>query len=215
MAIKVLIADDHPLILSSLTVLLEAEHDMTVVAEARNGQEALEKIGEYNPDLAILDVKMPVLGGVEAAKTLKDRGSTVPVLLLSTFDDRQLIQEALHLGLGGFLLKDVEPAVLLAAARAVSLGLRVFHPCVDELLDGARLKVCTDASNPGVARYGLTGKELEVVNCIVQGLSNKEIAALHNSSEGTVKNRISVILSKMNLQARTQIAVSALREGLV
>jgi DNA-binding NarL/FixJ family response regulator len=215
MAIRVLIADDHPLILSSLTVLLEAEQDMSVVAEARNGQEALEKIQESRPDLAILDVKMPVLGGLEAAKTLKAQGSLVPVLLLSTFDDRQLIQDVLQAGLGGFLLKDVEPAVLLAAARAVSLGLRVYHPCVDELLDGARLRATGTVGNPGAVRYNLTERELEVVSCIVQGLSNKEIAALHNSSEGTIKNRISTILGKMNLQARTQIAVCALREGLV
>lgn len=215
MSIRTILADDHPLILSSLRVLLEAEADLEVVGEARNGNDALALADRLRPDLAILDYRMPGMNGLELTRELRGRPYTTPVLLLSTFDDEETVREALRSGAGGFLIKDVEPAVLLCAARAVARGLRVFHPCVDESLVPASEPIGAEARRLSADRYGLTDKELEVVRFIVQGLSNKEIAGTQGSTEGSVKNRVSLIMGKMGLQARTQIAVRALREGLV
>lgn len=207
---NIVLAEDQPLILESLKVLIEEEGDIRVVAVARTGHEALEAIRRESPDIAVLDLRMPGLTGLEVLSVLKAEQAGIPVLLLTTFEDAAAIAEAVAIGVEGFLLKDVDPKVFTSALRAVAGGLTVFHPVVRPHLTKGIATSTGTVFNP----YGLTVKDLSVIAAIVRGLGNKEIADCVGCTEGTVKNRVSSILGKMNLNARTQIAVKALKEGL-
>lgn len=207
---NIVLAEDQPLILESLKVLIEEEGDIRVVAVARTGHEALEAIRRESPDIAVLDLRMPGLTGLEVLSVLKAEQAGIPVLLLTTFEDAAAIAEAVAIGVEGFLLKDVDPKVFTSALRAVAGGLTVFHPVVRPHLTKGSATSTGTVFNP----YGLTVKDLSVIAAIVRGLGNKEIADCVGCTEGTVKNRVSSILGKMNLNARTQIAVKALKEGL-
>ena len=209
---KIILAEDQPLILSSLKIFLSEEEGIEVAATASNGIEALALISEHQPDIAVLDIYMPQMDGIETAKKVMETFPHIPVILLTTFDNPESIRKAIETGVAGFLLKDIEPTVFINALKAVAGGLIVYHPNIQPYLT-------TNLPNPETPascnNYCLTEKDLVIINYIVQGMSNKEISYLENSSEGTIKNRVSTILSKMSLQARTQIAVTALKEGLV
>lgn len=209
---KIVLAEDQPLILSSLKILLSEEDGIEVIATASNGIDALAKISEHHPDIAVLDIYMPQMDGIETAKRAMKDFPDLPIVLLTTFENSDSIRRALDIGVAGFLLKDIEPVVFINALKAVDGGLTVYHPGVQPYLN---TKLHIPGSCPGDNDYCLTKKDLIIINYIVQGMSNKEISSIENSSEGTIKNRVSSILSKMSLQARTQIAVTALKEGLV
>ncbi len=209
---KIVLAEDQPLILSSLKILLSEKDGIEVIATACNGVEALARISEHQPDVAVLDIYMPEMDGIETAKISMQNFPHIPVVLLTTFENPDSIRRALEIGVAGFLLKDIEPEVFINALKSVNGGLTVYHYGVQPYLN-TNLPIpgsyCTDNN------YCLTKKDLTIISYIVQGMSNKEISYLENSSEGTIKNRVSTILGKMSLQARTQIAVTALKEGLV
>jgi DNA-binding NarL/FixJ family response regulator len=209
---KIILAEDQPLILSSLKILLSEEEGIEVVATASNGIDALDRILEHQPDIAVFDIYMPKMDGIETAKKVIEVFPHIPVVLLTTFDNPDSIRKAIEIGVDGFLLKDIEPSVFLNALKAVTGGLTVYHSGIKPYLN-------TNLPVPGFCPpendYCLTKKDLTIISYIVQGMSNKEISYLENSTEGTIKNRVSTILSKMSLQARTQIAVTALKEGLV
>ncbi len=206
--IKILLAEDQPLILSSLKLLLSKETGIEVIATASNGKEAMDKIAENKPDLVVLDIYMPEMDGIETAEKSIQSFPDIPVILLTTFENPDSIHRAIDIGVSGFLLKDIEPEVFIAALKAVAGGLTVYHKSI--------LPYHTaPPPEPAKNSYGLTEKDLKIIGYITQGMSNKEISFIENSSEGTVKNRVSSILNKMSLQARTQIAVTALKEGLV
>ncbi|MCK4541192.1 MAG: response regulator transcription factor [Spirochaetales bacterium] len=209
---KIILAEDQPLILSSLKILLSEEDEIEVVATASNGAEALVKISEHQPDIAVLDIYMPQMDGIETAKRAMQAFPHLPVVLLTTFDNPDSIRKAIEIGVAGFLLKDIEPTVFINALKAVAGGLIVYHPSIQPYLN---TNLPIPGSLPPNNSYCLTKKDLTIISYIVQGMSNKEISFLENNSEGTIKNRVSSILSKMSLQARTQIAVTALKEGLV
>ena len=209
---KIILAEDQPLILSSLKVLLSEEDGIEVVATASNGAEALILISEYQPDIAVLDIYMPQMDGIETAKRVMVDFPHIPVILLTTFDNPDSIRKAIEIGVAGFLLKDIEPAVFINALKAVAGGLIVYHSGIQLYLN---TNIATPESLSPANDYCLSKKDLTIINYIVQGMSNKEISSFENSSEGSIKNRVSSILSKMSLQARTQIAVSAIKEGLV
>ena len=209
---KIILAEDQPLILSSLKILLSEEEGIEVAATASNGVDALALIAEHQPDIAVLDIFMPQMDGIETAKKVMEDFPHIPVVLLTTFDNPDSIRKAIEIGVAGFLLKDIEPTVFINALKTVAGGLLVYHPDIQPYLN-------TNLPIPGPCSpdndYFLTKKDLTIISYIVQGMSNKEISYLENTSEGTIKNRVSKILSKMSLQARTQIAVTALKEGLV
>lgn len=209
---KIILAEDQPLILSSLKILLSEEEDIEVAATASNGVDALSLISEHQPDIAVLDIYMPQMDGIETAKKVMDAFPHIPVVLLTTFDNPDSIRKAIEIGVAGFLLKDIEPAVFINALKAVAGGLIVYHPGIHPYLN---INLPVPGTCPSDNNYCLTKKDLTIISYIIQGMSNKEISYLENSSEGTIKNRVSVILGKMSLQARTQIAVTALKEGLV
>lgn len=215
MPLRIVLAEDHPLILSSLSSLLQAEHDIVVAMACSDGTEAVRAVESLKPDVAVFDIRMPCLSGLEAAAQLAISMPAVPVLLFTTFEEPSAIRAAIRLGVRGFVLKDVEPEVFVSAIRSVAAGLIVYHPCVAPFISKTE-STCNDGGvGFSTRQYELTDSDLRVVSYITEGMSNKEIAKADHCSEGTIKNRVSSILSKMGLQARTQIAVTAIKERLV
>ena len=201
--IKLLVADDHNIVRSGLTALINSENDMTVVAEATNGQQAIDLFKQHRPDVAIMDLRMPILGGVDAIIAIRKEFPTARIVVLTTYDGDEDIYRALQAGASGYLLKGMLAEELLEAIRAVNAGLRRIPAAVAE-------RLAVRMGGPG-----LTSRELDVLALIVKGNSNKEIAAALTISEATVKTHINNILSKLGASDRTQAATMALQRGII
>ena len=201
--IKLLVADDHNIVRSGLTALINSENDMTVVAEATNGQQAVDLFKQHRPDVAIMDLRMPILGGVDAIIAIRKEFPAARIVVLTTYDGDEDIYRALQAGASGYLLKGMLAEELLEAIRAVNAGLRRIPAAVAE-------RLAVRMGGPG-----LTSRELDVLALIVKGNSNKEIAAALTISEATVKTHINNILSKLGASDRTQAATMALQRGII
>ncbi|MEV4545763.1 response regulator transcription factor [Micromonospora echinaurantiaca] len=216
-SIRVLIADDQMLVRQGFTVLLNAEPDIEVVGQAVDGRDAVAKVAELAPDVVLMDIRMPVLDGIEATRQLTGPADTaVKVLVLTTFDLDEYVYEALRAGAAGFLLKDASAAELAHAVRVVAAGDALLAPNVTKRL------IAEFARLPGAPRRPLrervaelTERETEVLALIAQGLSNAEIAEQLVVAEQTVKTHVSRILTKLGLRDRTQAAVFAYETGVV
>jgi DNA-binding NarL/FixJ family response regulator len=212
--IRVLLVDDQELMRVGFRMVLGAQDDMTIVGEAGNGEEAVKLAEEHRPDVVLMDVRMPVLDGVEATKLITERG-LAKVLVMTTFDLDEYALSALRNGASGFLLKDTPSVQLVAALRSVASGDAVVSPSVTRrLLDrflGAAGGELRDASILDV----LTDREREVLLLMAQGLSNTEIARKLFLSEATVKTHVGRVLSKLDLRDRVQAVVLAYETGLV
>jgi DNA-binding NarL/FixJ family response regulator len=212
--IRVVLVDDQELMRVGFRMVLGAQEDMTVVGEASNGKEAVDLAGELRPDVVLMDVRMPVLDGVEATRQITAQG-LAKVLVMTTFDLDEYALSALRNGASGFLLKDTPSVQLVSALRAVASGDAVVSPSVTRrLLDrflGAAGGELRDASVLDV----LTDREREVLLLIAQGLSNTEIARKLFLSEATVKTHVGRVLSKLELRDRVQAVVLAYETGLV
>lgn len=198
-----MVVDDHHIVRQGLVALLNTVPDMTVVAEASDGQEAMELFRRYRPDVTLMDLRLPVLSGVEALTRIRQEFPTARVIVLTTFDGDEDIYRALQAGARGYLLKGMFGDELMDAIRAVHAGKSRIPPAVAERL---------------ALRMGgqeLTARELDVLKLIVSGKSNKEIGAELKISEATVKTHINSILSKLNVSDRTQAATTALQRGIV
>ena len=216
MSIRVLIADDQALVRSGFRMIVEARDDLEVVGEAENGAQAIELARELAPDVVLMDVRMPVLDGVEATRRLLEAGSEARVIILTTFDLDEYVFEALRAGASGFLLKDVQPAQLVEAIRVVASGEALLAPSITRrLLD--RFAASFDASERGTPSEldSLTPRELEILRLIAGGLTNAEIARELFVSETTVKTHVSSVLRKLHLRDRVQAVVLAYEAGLV
>ncbi|MFF4378732.1 response regulator [Kitasatospora sp. NPDC001547] len=220
MTIRVIIVDDQAMVRAGFAALLNAQSDIDVVGDAADGAQALEVNGRTHPDLVLMDVRMPVMDGLEAARRLLDPavpGAHRPkVLMLTTFDVDDYVYEALRAGASGFLLKDAPPADLIAAVRVVAAGEALLAPSVTRRLieDFARTRPVR-RRDPKVRLNGLTPRETEVLELIARGLSNQEIAAELVLAEQTVKTHIGRILAKLGLRDRAQAVVLAYESGLV
>lgn len=192
---KLLIVDDDPLICKSLTLMLSREVDLEVLGAVQNGEEALAFCQENPPDLVLMDIRMPKMDGIQATRLIKKRFPRIRVLMLTTFQDKPYIQQALKAGAEGYLLKTDGIAGLGNKLRMVYSGAAV--------LDGEVLKTLTTPQLSALSR--LTAREKEVLALVTQGLSNKEIAAELFLSEGTVRNVISVIMDKLEVKNRTEL----------
>jgi DNA-binding NarL/FixJ family response regulator len=212
--IKVVLVDDQELMRVGFRMVLGAQEDMEIVGEAGNGKEAVELAGQLRPDVVLMDVRMPVLDGVEATKLITDQGFA-KVLVMTTFDLDEYALNALRNGASGFLLKDTPSVQLVSALRSVASGDSVVSPSVTRrLLDrflGAGGGELRDAAMLDV----LTDREREVLLLIAQGLSNTEIARKLFLSEATVKTHVGRVLSKLELRDRVQAVVLAYETGLV
>jgi DNA-binding NarL/FixJ family response regulator len=217
MTVRVAIADDQPLVRDGFRVQLGLAGDMEFAGEASTGEQAVALARRERPDVLLMDVRMPVLDGIEATRriTADPRTSGVRVLVLTTFDIDQYVFAALRAGASGFLLKDVTPEELLAAIRIVAAGEALLAPAA------TRHQVADVVSRPAVGRPDarlageLTGREREVLVLIAQGLSNAEIAGRLVVSPATAKTHVSRILTKLGLRDRAQLVIAAYESGLI
>ncbi|MFI7895499.1 response regulator [Streptomyces sp. CACIS-1.16CA] len=215
--IRAVIADDQMMVRQGFTVLLNAEPDIEVVGQAVNGLDAIDKVAELAPDVVLMDIRMPELGGIEATRRITSpEGSTVKVLVLTTFDLDEYVYEALRAGASGFLLKDASADELAHAVRVVASGDALLSPNITKRLIVEFSRTAGVPRAPLKERVGdLTERETEVLTLIAGGLSNAEIARQLIVAEQTVKTHVGRILVKLGLRDRTQAAVFAYESGLV
>jgi DNA-binding NarL/FixJ family response regulator len=219
MSIRVLLVDDQELVRTGFRMVLADENGIDVVGEAGNGREALAASERMRPDVIVMDIRMPVMDGVEATRRLAGgnaEGDRPRILVLTTFDADEHVVDALRAGASGFLLKDVTPADFVAAIRVVAAGDALIAPSVTRrLLDRfARLPQPTDAAHDEQLRQ-LTERELDVLKLVAEGLSNREVAERLVLAEPTVKTHVSHLLLKLDLRDRAQLVVLAYETGLV
>jgi DNA-binding NarL/FixJ family response regulator len=215
--IRVLVVDDQMMVRQGFTVLLNAEPGIEVVGQAVDGEDAVAKVAELDPDVVLMDIRMPGIGGIEATRLITGPAvATVKVLVLTTFDLDEYVYEALRAGASGFLLKDASADELARAVRVVANGDALLAPNVTKRLIAEFSRLSAAPRAPRMDRVGdLTERETEVLSLIAHGLSNAEIAARLVVAEQTVKTHVSRILVKLGLRDRTQAAVYAYDTGLV
>ena len=212
--IRVLVADDQALVRSGFRMILEAREDVEVVGEAEDGAEAVELARRLDPDVILMDVRMPKVDGVEATRRVSAAGLRARVVILTTFDLDEYVHEAIRAGASGFLLKDVQPAQLVEAVRVVAAGEALLAPTVTRrLLD--RFAQALPDERPPPSLEVLTARELEILRLVAGGLSNAEIAEQLVVTEATVKTHVSSVLRKLHLRDRVQAVVAAYDAGLV
>jgi DNA-binding NarL/FixJ family response regulator len=214
--IRVLLADDQTLVRAGFRSILEGEDDVQVVAEAKDGAEAVALASAERPDIVLMDIRMPVLDGLEATRRIvtDPRLSDVRVVILTTFDVDEHIYEAIKGGASGFLLKDTEPAELIHAVRVVARGDALLAPAITRRLI-AEFAARISAPPPALELNALTGREREVLELVARGLSNEDIAGRLVISHATAKTHVSRVLAKLGVRDRAQLVVLAYETGLV
>jgi DNA-binding NarL/FixJ family response regulator len=214
--IRLLLIDDQRLMRDGLRTILELEEDFEIVGEAADGQAGLDAYAALEPDVVLMDIRMPGMDGVEATRRMVERWPEARVIILTTFDDDEYIFEGLLVGALGYLLKDVSGDELAQAIRKVAAGGALIEPSVARkvLAEFARLETASRPLNDGLADP-LSERELEVLQLLGQGLSNKQIAAELYLAEGTIKNYVSNILDKLGVSDRTQAALRAQELGML
>ncbi len=213
MAIRLLLIDDQTLVRQGIRGLLELSDRVAVVAEGSDGDQAVELALVHGPDVILMDMRMPRMDGAEATRALADAGLTMPVIILTTFDDHNQVLAGIQAGAKGYLLKDVSLESLIEAIESVAAGKTMIQPGITEsLLRG--LTGRADA-NAAAAPERLTPRETEILRLMAGGYSNREIATALNRSEGTIKNQVSSILGKLGVRDRTRAVLKAIEMGLL
>lgn len=212
--IKVMLVDDQMLVRQGVTSLLELSDQIEVVAEASDGKQAIEKIPQVKPDVVLLDMRMPEASGLDVLRVLNQSGELPPTIILTTFDDDQVVLDGLKAGAKGYLLKDVSLDELVSAIETVAEGGSLVKPAIT-----ARLLKGLETMNNDFSSLDrpdpLTDRETEILRLMAGGYSNKEIANSLNVAEGTVKNHVSNVLSKLGVRDRTRAVLKAFELGLV
>ena len=212
--IKILIADDHAVVREGTRQILEHEADLEVVAEAGDGEEAVQMAGSFKPDVAIIDIAMPKLDGIGATKQIKTLYPNIAVLILTAYDDDQFVFSLLEAGAAGYLLKSVRGRELIDAIRAVYVGESVLHPSIARKVLNRFVPVSGKPPKQEPSEI-LTKREIEVLRLATRGLSNQEIANELYLSLRTVQTHLSHIFNKLQVSSRTEAVVRALKEGWV
>lgn len=213
--IRVLIADDQELVRAGFRMILEVQDDIEVVGEASDGNEALESAKALEPDVILMDVRMPGLDGIEATRRLLANGARLRILMLTTFDADEYVYEAIKAGASGFLLKNARPAQLVAAVRATAAGEAQIAPQIVQRMVEDFVRRPPPGTSKPAALGELSDRELDVLKLVARGLSNAEIAGALFLSEATIRTHVSRILAKLDVRDRTQAAVLAYESGLV
>jgi DNA-binding NarL/FixJ family response regulator len=212
MSIKVLIVDDQSLVRAGFRLVLENHDDLEVVGEASTGHQAIDSAQRLDPDVVLMDIRMPELDGIAATRTITERNNA-RVLVLTTYDLDEYVYDALQAGASGFLLKDTPPAQLVDGIRAVANGEALLAPTVTKRLIEEFARIARRSRPPELDE--LTPRELEVLKLVARGMSNAEIAAELVLSETTIKTHVTHVLTKLNLRDRVQAVVLAYESGLV
>jgi len=208
---KILIADDHPVVREGLVTMLSRENDIEVVGEAQNGKVAIEKARELKPDIVLMDLRMPEVDGIEAIRLIKSENPQVKFIVLTTYDNDEYIFKGIEAGARAYLLKDAPRAELFKAIRAVSRGESLIEPAIA----GKVLDRFAELSRQTQSPEALSERELEVLTLIAKGTSNKLIATNLNIGESTVKTHIQSIFHKLNVSDRTEAVTEAIKKGIV
>ena len=209
--IRVLLADDHPVVRHGLRAFLQLQEDLDIVGEAGDGVEAVAQVKKLQPHVVLLDLVMPRLDGIDAIRQIREASPTTRVIVLTTFADDEKVFPAVKAGAAGYLLKDVEPRELAEAIRTVNSGQGLLHPSITAKL----MQEFAGGQERADVVEALTDREMDVLRLIAQGKSNREIAREFVLSEKTVKTHVSNILAKLHLADRTQAALYAVRNRLV
>lgn len=212
--IKILIADDHAVVREGTRRILEQEEDLEVVAEAGDGEEAVRQATRLKPDVAIIDVAMPKLDGIEATKQIKSACPAITVLILSAYDDDQFVFSLLEAGAAGYLLKSVRGSELVDAVRAVQAGESVLHPSIARKVLNRFARISGEPKEKEATEV-LSEREMDVLRLVTKGLSNKDIAEELCLSIRTVQGHLGNIFNKLQVGSRTEAVVRALKEGWV
>jgi len=202
-SIRVLIADDHPVVRTGLTSMLSAQHQVEVIGSVSNGQDALVAAREQMPDILLLDLRMPGMGGIELLRALKQFRTTTRVIILSSFEADEDIYRSVQEGAMGYLLKDTPKSQMLEAIAAVHAGKRYIKGQIASRLAERML------------RSSLTGRECEILEMIAKGLTNKQIASVLNISDNTVRNHLNSIMEKLEVSDRTEAVTTAIQQGII
>ena len=213
--IKVLVADDQALLRGSFRALIDSAPDLTTVAEAATGQEAIEQAGKTHPDVILMDIRMPVLDGIEATRRLCRDQQTARVVILTTFDLDEYVYAALRAGASGFLLKDTPPAALLDAIRTIAHGEALLAPTVTRRLITEFANRPAPGHTPATGLTAITDREREVLTLVGRGLTNPEIAEKLHISPATTRTHIGHLLTKLNARDRAQLVITAYETGLI
>lgn len=206
---RILIVDDDALIRESLSILLGLDDEIEVVGTASNGQDAFDKCTEFKPDIVLMDVRMPIMDGVLGTKLIKASFKDIKVVILTTFKDDEYIKEAIKNGAEGYILKNQSSDSIVDSLKAVIKGNMVFEKNVAETISSLIKE--DSKKDVDVDKYKLTGREMDVLKLIGEGLSNKEIAAEIHLGEGTIRNYVTSLLEKLELRDRTQLAIFYLK----
>ena len=213
MPIRVALIDDQMLVRQGIAGLLALSDAVEVVAEADDGAEAVALVEAHSPDVVLMDMRMPRLNGADAIRALTEAGSSVPVIILTTFDDHEQVLDGIRAGAKGYLLKDVSLDDLVAAIESVARGETMIQPALTQTLLKGLGERSSDTSSDTVEP--LSPRETEVIRLMAGGYSNKEISQALSKSEGTIKNQVSNILSKLGVRDRTRAVLKAIELGLI
>ncbi len=209
--IKILIADDHPVVREGLTTMISREEDFEVVGEAKTGKEAVEKSTVLKPDVVLMDLRMPEMDGVEAIQRISAIDSEIKFIILTTYSDDEYIFKGIEVGARAYLLKDAPREDLFKAIRAVYKGESLIQPVVASKVLDRFAELSRQAQSPEM----LSDRELEVLNLMAKGAANKEIAAQLNITNSTVKTHITSIFQKLNASDRTEAVTQAIKKGII
>jgi NarL family two-component system response regulator LiaR len=209
---KIILCDDQAVIRDGLEMLLNLERDIEVIGTAQDGAEAVELVGKKQPDLVLMDLKMPIMNGIEATRQIRAKYPKVKVLVLSTYDDDEWVFDAIRAGASGYLLKDASRESIIEAVRGTAEGKSFLDPNIAGKLIN---QVASNQTQPAsLLTDKLTEREVDVLRLIAKGFNNADIAARLHLSEGTIRNHVSAILEKLSVSDRTQAAVIAIQHGL-
>lgn len=209
--IRILLADDHTVLRQGMAQVLESQPDLTVVAQASTGEEAVALAKQHQPDVILMDINMPKLDGVAAAQQITAVSPKIGIIILTMYRRDEYVFEAIKAGARGYLLKEVELEELLNAIRSVSQGEAVIDPAIA----GRVLAELRQPRQAPTAASELAERDLEILQLVAQGLSNQEVADKLFLAEKTIRNRLSIIFKQLQLENRTQAALYALRQGLI
>ncbi|CAH1192147.1 response regulator transcription factor [Paenibacillus sp. JJ-223] len=209
--IKVLLADDQELILESLYIVLSMEDDIEIVGLAKNGEEAVQGCHQFQPDMVLMDINMPVMNGVDATALIKERMPIIKVMMLTSYQEVEYVMAALSHGAEGYLLKAIHPRDLAAGIRVVHAG----GTLISQEMASKMIKSMNTGSAIKNNEYGLSNREIEILQKLASGMRNRDIAEALFLSEGTVKNYISTIYSKLNVKGRQEAARKARDSGIM